>query len=267
MRVSSSGLGSFCLAFACWLSGSIASASVTPVQTQTIAPAYAVWSPSTTFQGGPLVFDKFDPALGNLQSVNLTVSYSFTNKVSMTFTNPSAPQTISLTTALPESPTVGPTITLNGPTGGPLSTLLTVSAPVVSYTRTYGGPGQTQPQTFSNNPSQFAPGSPFFLTPDGMPNNPTSTFTGTRTITINNPSQLALFLGSGNFGLPASAWFGATNRETGNNDYGSLVTYAGLSVSLSYTYAVPEPQSLALLGLGTGGMLLVGHRRRRRLAI
>src|SRR4051794_2569748 len=176
VRVSSFGL--LCLA-AAFFNGSSASAFVTPVQSQSIAPAYAVWGPNTTFQGGPLVFDQINPAAGLLKSVNISVSYSFSNKVSMTFTDPSERETISLTSAFPQSPTVGPTITLNGPTNGPLSTLLTVSAPVVSYTRTYANPGQILPQTFSNDPNQFPVNSPFFLTPDGQPNNTTSTFTGT----------------------------------------------------------------------------------------
>ncbi|WP_406696931.1 choice-of-anchor E domain-containing protein [Singulisphaera sp. Ch08] len=264
MRVRASGFGFICLAVSL-LGGLSVQAAVTPVQTQSIAPAYAIWGPNTTFQGqDPLVFSKFDPGLGTLQSVNISVSYSFSHKVSMTFGDSSDRQTISLTSALPQTPTVGPTITLNGPANGPLSTLLTATAPVVTYTRSYGSPGENLPQSFSNNPNQFSPGSPFFLTPDGMPDNLTSTFTGTQTLAITDPSQVALFQGSGTLGLPASANFGATVTGTGNNYAGYLVTYAGITVSLSYTYAVPEPPSAALLGLGTGGLVLLGRLRRRR---
>jgi len=252
----------FLCLFLAQLGGRPSYALVTPTQTSTINPAYAVWGPNTQFQGGPLVFDKFDSSLGTLASVNLEVTYSFRNQVSMTFTNPAGAQTISLTTALAKSPNTGPTITLGSPTNGPLSTLLTVSAPVVSYTKTYGGNGVTQAQTFSNNTNQYSPDSPYFLTPDGMPDNKTSTFTGTRTITLTDPSLIALFTGSGTFVLPAQASFGSTLREAGNNDYGSLITYAGMSINLTYTY-VPEPSSVALLGLGVGGVLISGKLRRR----
>jgi hypothetical protein len=266
MRVRLSRFALFCLATT-FLNGSSASAFVTPVQSQSIAPAYAVWGPNTTFQGAPLVFDQFNPALGQtLQSVNISVSYSFSNKVSMTFTDPSDAETISLTSSLPQTPTVGPTITLNGPSNGPLSTLLTVSAPVVSYTKTYSAPGQNLPQTFSNDLNRLQPNSPFFLTPDGQPNNITSTFTGTRSITITDPSQLSLFLGSGKFVLPASATFGATLHKTGGNYNSYLVTDAGLTVNLSYN-VVPEPPSVALLGLGTGGLLMASRLRRRRATL
>lgn len=266
MRMRIGGFGLFCLALL-FLGDSNAWADVTPVQTASIAPAYAVWSPQTTFQGAdPLVFGQFNPALGSLESVNVTMAYTFSDKVSMTFANPSGSQTIVLRSSFPQTPDVGPSVTLGGPASGPLSTLLTASAPVVTYTKTFGGTGQTSPQTFSNNPAQFSPGSPFFLTPDGQPNNTFSTFTGSKSITITDPTQLALFTGSGTVGLPASATFGATGHETGRNDSGSLTTYAGITVKLTYTY-VPEPSSMALMVLGGGGLLAVSRIRSRKTVL
>ena len=88
MRVRASHFGFICLAVSL-LTDSSVKAAVTPVQTQAIAPAYAIWGPNTTFQGpDPLIFSKFDPALGALQSVNIHVSYTFSNQVSLPFTTP-----------------------------------------------------------------------------------------------------------------------------------------------------------------------------------
>jgi hypothetical protein len=247
-----------------FLGDSNAWASVTPVQTASIAETIPNWGPSTPSLAGqdPLVFNKFDPALGQLQSVSISMTYTTRESVSMNFT---VPTTIVLKSSFAQSPNVGPTITLNGPAGGSATPLMTASAPVFTYTKTYGGSnGQSLPQSFSNNPAQYQPGSPFFLTPDGQPNNTNSSFTGTKSVTITDPSQLALFTGNGTLGLPAFATAGETVTVNGGNGSGMILTYAGVTVSLSYNYVVPEPSSMALLGLGGGGLLLVGRLRRRR---
>jgi hypothetical protein len=268
MRVRASGLGLFCLAML-FLGESSAIAAVTPIattalQTDSIAPTVPNWSPTTpSLQGqNPLVFSQFNPALGQLQSVNLTMTFTTSEVVNMNFTTAS---TITLRSSSAQAPNAGPTITLNGPSGS--GNLLTASAPVFTYTKTYGGPGQTLPQSFSNDTTKFQPGSPFFLTPNGQPNNLTSSFTGSKSLTITDPGQLSLFTGTGTVGLPAFATAGSFFSTTSGNGSGSILTFAGLTVTLSYTYVVPEPSSVALLGLGGGGILLAGGLRRRRAAV
>jgi len=123
------------------------------------------------------------------------------------------------------------------------------------------------PQSFSNETSRYQPGSPFFLTADGQPDNITSTFTGTRSLTLTDPGQLALFTGPGTVGLPVFAAAGSFFSTTSGNGIGSIVTYAAVTVQLSYTYAIPEPSSVALLGLGVVGIVLAGGLRRRRTAV
>jgi hypothetical protein len=239
-------------------------ATVTPVQTESIPLTQTDWN-STTSQligSNPMVFNQFNSALGTLNSVNLTVSYTTVEAAGMMFTTPA---TITLSTAFPGTNT-GTTLSLEGPGG--TGNLLTATAPVFTYTRTYGGaPGQTLPQLFSTDTNRFAPGSPFLLTPNGQPGNTTNSFTGTQTITFTNPAQLALFTGSGTVDLPAAAKAWSSFTTTSGNGMGAIQTFAGMKVSLSYTYTVPEPSSVALLGLGGGGLLLLGRLRRKAAAV
>lgn len=262
MRARTNRLGSFCLALL-FLGGSSALADMTPVQTESIAPTITNWGPTTPSLSGqdPMVFSQFNSALGQLQSVNITMTYTTHDAVSMNF---QVPGTIVLSSANAATPTVGPQITLEGPSG---SALVSGDSPVFTYTKTYGtSAGQAFPAVFSNDPNVVPTNSPNFLTPDGQPNNTTSSFTNTKTVSITNPAQLALFTGSGTVGLPAFAVSGVSNTVP-NNTSGMILTYQGVTVQLSYTYAVPEPSSMALFGLGGGGLMLVGRLRRRRVVL
>jgi len=255
-------LGFFCLAVL-FLGESTADAAVTPIQMHGIVPTIPNWGPTTPSLLGqnPLVFDKFDPTLGQLQSVNLTVMYATAESVNMNFTTAA---TITLRSSSASNPNQGTVIAVNGPDA---TNLLMASAPVFTYTKTYGGPGQTLPQSFSNDQNRFQPGSPFFLTPDGQPSNTTSTFFDNRNLTLTDPGQLALFTGSGTVGLPVFANGGTFFSTTSGNGTGSIITYATVTVALSYTYVVPEPSSMALLGLGGVGIVLAGNFRRRRAVV
>jgi len=268
MRVRAIGLGLFCLAVL-FLGESKAIAAVNPIvttpdQVHGINPTVPNWSPSTPSLLGqnPLVFDKFDPSLGQLQSVNVKVTYTTTESVSMNFTTAA---TITLRSASTQAPNQGTTIMVNGP--DPNVNLATISAPVFTYTKTYGGPGQTLPQSFSNDPTKFQPGSPFFLTPDGQPGNTNSIFNTNQNLSITDPNMLALFTGTGTFGLPVFANGGTSFSTSSGNGSGRIVTLASVSVALSYTYVVPEPSSVALLGLGGVGIVVAGGLRRRRAVI
>jgi len=259
MRVRASGFGLFCLAVL-FLGESSAVADVTPYQIHGIVPTVPNWSPTTPSLLGqnPLVFDKFNPSLGQLQAVNMTVMYTTAESVSMNFTTAA---TITLRSSALQTPNQGTTIMVNGP--DPNVNLTTLSAPVFTYTKTYGGPGQSLPQSFSNDPTKFQPGSPFFLTPDGQPGNINSIFNTNKDLTITDPNQLALFTGTGTFGLPVLANGGNAFSTSSGNGSGRILTFASVAVALSYTYVVPEPSSMALLGLGGVGIVLAGFRRRR----
>jgi len=188
----------------------------------------------------------------------VTATFTVSNLVTMNFVTPS---TITLRTASEQAPNQGTSITIGSVEIN--RALLAEAAPVLTYTRTTNGFNQS----FSNDTTQVAAGTRFFLTPDGDPNNIGSLFVGQKSVTITDPAQLALYTGSGTFGLPVSATAGNAFSTTSGNGSGSIITRAGVRVELSYTYVVPEPSSVALLGLGGGGILLAGGLRRRRRAV
>lgn len=252
MRVRAISCGLFCFALASLVGVAGARAAVTPVQSASIpVTTQTNWSPATPSLSGmdPLVFNQFDPNLGTLTGVNITLSYTASHTVSMSFVNSS---TIMVKTA----PVA---IELDRSVGG---ALLTASVPSVTYSQ-QGTVGQTY--------STSAPvGSQFYLTPVGVPHNtPNTPQTGSTSIALSSSSDLALFTGTGTIGLPASAAAGiATITSDSGNGSGSVQTFAGVTVTVQYTYApVPEPSSVALLGLGGGGLLLIRRTRRRALAL
>lgn len=240
-------------------------ADVTPIQSVSIPnDTQTNWSSTTpSLQGtNPCTFNQFDPHLGTLQSVNVTMSYTITQSVSI---SASTAATLHVTSGFQSSPNgaeQGTTIALTLPTGGTSTTLVEAQAPVLTYTKTFG-PDSTS-QTYSTD---LPPSSPYYLKPDGQSSN---VFTGTVTKTITDPTLLALFQGSGTIGLPMSATAGSSITNT-NGNYGSrILTFAGATIQISYTYApntpvIPEPSSVVLMGMGGGVLFLAKRLRRGRL--
>jgi len=241
----------------------VAIADVTPIQSASIPDTTQTnWSGTTPgLQGvNPLVFNQFDPHLGTLRSVNLTMSYTISQSTSITFSTAATLKMTSGFESSPDGPFVGTTVALALPAGGTSTTLLEAQAPVLTYTKTFD-PGAT-PQTFSTD---LPPSSPFYLKPDGQANN---TFTGTVATTITDPTLLALFQGSGTIELPSSATAGSSMAYTNGNYESRVLTFAGLTVQISYNYTpeapvVPEPSSVVLMGM-SGGLLFLAERLRRR---
>jgi hypothetical protein len=83
----------------------------------------------------------------------------------------------------------------------------------------------------------------------------------TATITPGSP-DFAQFLGPGTVTFAVVATAGASFSNTSGTAVGTSLTYAFPDVQLTYVYAIPEPSSLALLGVGVGGWLLARRHRR-----
>lgn len=260
---------SILVSLAAWmiLAQGVVLADVTSVQTVTIPNnTQSNWNTDTPSLSGinPLIFNKFDTSLGTLQSVNLTVAYTITQSVKLTFTPVSSATqnaTLGSTTSLPSDPTQGTNINLNLGTGSSATNLVNIQAPVLQYSKTYNAGSTTQ--VFSTD---LPPTSPYYLTPV---NGSSNVVAGSVSKTLTDPSQLGLFTGSGTIGLPADATSGSTHTISGGNGGVMNLTYAGITVSISYNYTpnpVPEPSSVALLGIGGGGLLVMVRRSRRRSA-
>jgi hypothetical protein len=83
----------------------------------------------------------------------------------------------------------------------------------------------------------------------------------TESVNTSSPSDMTLFTGVGNITLPVSAT-GSSNASGPGNIVESFATTAWADVSVTYNYqVVPEPSTLALLGIGAIGLL--AWRRRQ----
>jgi hypothetical protein len=186
----------------------------------------------------PIVMDKFNPAAFSvggktavLEGVNVRIDYEFDNTLSMHFFNMS---TISVTA----------TETLN---------IQDTHGAAFLTSKTF-----VNTETLTANPSTVLGGTVTF---------PTRTFTGTMSSSAGGftGGLLQQFLGTGTTRLPVVAQASSTFSTSSGNGFGSSVTEAKASITISYRYAlVPEPSSVVLLGMGSLGLLGVCSQRFRR---
>jgi hypothetical protein len=204
-------------------------ATMTTSQTLGIPMTQTNWGPGSPSTLGPLEFSKFDPTLGTLNSVQISMAYTFSHDISLTFDSPST---------LTET-TIGSQIVVNGPGGG---LYLTATPDPVSNT-----------QTNSSGPY------PSTVTIPTTTENKT-----TGPLTLTSPADLALYTAQTageKIGLPVLAQSNSEFTSSTGNGRGQINTSAAAEVTVSYTYTpVPEPSTLALLGLG-GAALLASRRR------
>ncbi len=212
-------------------------ADVTAIQSITV-PLTATNFGVNGAPNDPLVFNQFDPTLGTLQQVNVTMQYDFNQQISMTFANPA---TITVTAG-------NNLIALERPD---TTSIFSATPPTFSETVTYG----------------FAPGETTF--PHTLNFGPQNNHVSLSPVALTSGSDLAAFTGPGTIALPLIASAVSSFSSTSGNGTGSSTTMAGATVTVQYVYsptnAVPEPSSMILLGLGGGG-LMWGRRLRRRLA-
>jgi hypothetical protein len=211
-------------------------------QTDTIPLTPTDWTP-TNFSPSvnPAPFTKFDPSLGTLKSVKITLGDMLTQDVSMQFT------TAANITVVGDQNHV----TVERPD---TSTIIDAAIPAYNVSQAYSGP------TFPHSITM-----------------PTHTTQNTQQpVILTSAADLALFTQSAAndtlIRLPATARSNSMFNSSTGNGFGSVVTNAGATVTIQYTYQpvtpatqLPEPATLAVLGLGIA-VFTIAQRRRAKAA-
>ena len=258
-----------CCLLVFWLSQHSANAGqiLTPLQTQSIAPSGDLiatnWGPGTTGITDPLSFQQFNPRLGTLEAVDVTMTTTIRNDFMLTFVDTPTPTTLYVATTETRDPSIladpaklaqltdGPTVILYGPNGntqifGPPFTRQPVD--LVTLTQSTGG-------TWS---SLLPITDPHFIPPSMT----TQTYSTTLSA-ANEGSLLPDFIGTGNVDLPLTATAFSSYYSSSGNGGGAVLTKANASVTIQYVDSiVPEPTSAILAILGIGTSLLACRLRR-----
>ena len=207
-----------------------AQADVTSPQTIQIAATDTNFGPGTAIND-PMIFNQFNPTLGTLDSVSVSVLYDFSHAGTVTFYTPGTFTTTATSNNL----------SVSLPNGQPIAS---ATAPDYSQTTTFNSGTMTL-----NNPVNL----------------PSVTNPGAAgPVSLTSAADLALFTGNGTISIPVLASSVANFTTNNGNGAGLVTTQADAKVTVSYNYtpnAVPEPSSVVLLGLGGCGLLW--YRRRR----
>jgi PEP-CTERM motif len=237
----------------------------------TSAPGVLVatnFGPDTVGIHDRLNFTQFNPGLGTLESINVTLTTTIHNDYVLEFPATPIMTTLSVATSEISDPSIlsdpvkralltdGPAINLLGPSG----TL-----------RIFSGSGLTQPVDFVQMTKSSGTFSSMLSPADSHFIEPTQT---TQSLSLsltadNAPSLFSDFVGRGSLGLPVTATAFSSFFSSSGNGGGAVITTARASVSISYTYsaapashsAAPEPSSVFLLGLGIGIIVLACKMR------
>jgi PEP-CTERM motif len=259
-----------CLAVLSLFQHSAAGGQLTPLQTQSTSPPGVLfptdWGSGTSGITDPLTFGQFNPSLGTLTAIDITLTTTIRNDYMLAFPNTVTPTTLYVaTSAAPLSVlldpaqrallTDGPTVTVYGPNG--------------SSTQIFGAPATTLPVDFVEltKPSGTFSSSLPVTNPNYIP--PTiANSSYSRTLEANAGSLFSDFIGTGTVYLPVTATAFSSFYSSSGNGTGAVFTGANATVTIQYVYSsdssVPEPSSAILLGLGIVGIGILATRLRRR---
>jgi hypothetical protein len=242
---------------------------LTPLQTESTSPPGVListnWGPRTSGITSPFDFEQFNPALGTLDAVYVTMTATVRNDYILTFVQTPIPTTIFVADSATSDPSV-----LSDPvkramlTDGPTVTLYAADG----VAQIFGAPGTTQPVDFvqmtepSGTFSSLLPVTdPHFIPPTMTQQSYSRTLDASNALAL-----LATFIGTGLIDLPITATaFSSFFTDSGNGG-GAVLTKASATATVQYLYtaaAIPEPSSAILLALGSGGGLLTSRLRRR----
>jgi hypothetical protein len=241
---------------------------VTPLQTQSTSPSGVLvatdWSTGTTGITNPLNFDQFNPKLGTLSAIDITLATTIRNDYELIFVNTPIPTTLYVATSQTTDPSVlanateraqltdGPSVTLFGPNG---------------TTQIFGAPATRQPVDFvemtesSGTWSSLLP----ITSPNYIPPTMTEQSFSLSLTAANAPSLFSEFIGTGEVDLPVTASAFSSFYSNSGNGGGAVLTTANAVVTLQYVYisSIPEPSSAILLGLGICISFVANGLRRR----
>jgi hypothetical protein len=242
---------------------------VSPVQEQSTSLRGGLtatnWSAGTAGINNPTVFNQFNPTLGTLLSVDITLTTNIRNDYELMFVPTPIITTIDVATTQTTDPSV-----LNDPakrallTDGPTVTLLAPDG----TTQIFGPPATRQPVDFvqltksSGTWSSLLPiTDPHFIPPT------VSQQTFTRSLSSSDSLSLfSDFIGSGSIGLPVTATAFSSFFSSSGNGGGAVLTAANASVTIQYQYLgaqqiVPEPSSVLLLSVGIAAIVVARQLR------